>query len=86
VADIAVELTPTEWGLLLAFAGAPGKVFSRRELVLRVRGFEFDGYERTVDSHIKNLRRKLAELLADREVIETVVGLGYRFALRHDPS
>lgn len=76
-----IELTPTEWGLLTALASAPGRVFSRSELVNRVRGYEFAGYERTIDSHVKNLRRKLHD---DGTVIETVVGVGYRFGLRRD--
>jgi DNA-binding response OmpR family regulator len=59
VRGAAVELTPTEWGILLALAARPGRVCSRYELINRVRGYEFDGYERTVDSHVKNLRRKI---------------------------
>src|SRR6516164_9627907 len=52
-----VGLTPTEWGILVALAAVPGRVYSRFELINRVRGYEFEGYERTVDSHMKNLRR-----------------------------
>ncbi|MGH3150234.1 MAG: response regulator transcription factor, partial [Streptosporangiaceae bacterium] len=52
------ELTPTEWGILVALARVPGRVYSRYELINRVRGYEFEGYERTIDSHVKNLRRK----------------------------
>jgi len=55
-----VALTPTEWGILVALAAVPGRVYSRFELINRVRGYEFEGYERTVDSHVKNLRRKIA--------------------------
>jgi len=76
-----LDLTPTEWGLLTALASAPGRVFSRGELVNRVRGYEFAGYERTIDSHVKNLRRKLHD---DNVIIETVVGIGYKFGLRRD--
>ncbi|MDG4773697.1 response regulator transcription factor [Solwaraspora sp. WMMD792] len=77
-----LELTPTEWGLLTTMASAPGRVFSRYELVNRVRGYEFAGYERTIDSHVKNLRRKLA---ADPgEIIATVLGVGYRLVLGRD--
>ena len=54
-----VELTPTEWGVLTALASVPGRVYSRYELINRVRGYEFEGYERTIDSHVKNLRRKI---------------------------
>ncbi|MHB1491223.1 MAG: response regulator transcription factor [Cellulomonas sp.] len=78
----ALELTPTEWGLLAAVASAPGRVFSRYELVNRVRGYEYAGYERTIDSHVRNLRRKLGE--AGAEVVETVLGVGYRLGLRRD--
>ena len=77
-----LELTPTEWGLLAALAAAPGRVFSRYELVNRVRGYEFAGYERTIDSHVKNLRHKLG---ADgARVVETVLGVGYRLGLSRD--
>jgi two-component system alkaline phosphatase synthesis response regulator PhoP len=77
-----LELTPTEWGLLAALAAAPGRVFSRYELVNRVRGYEFSGYERTIDSHVKNLRRKLG---ADGSIIvETVLGVGYRLGFGRD--
>jgi two-component system alkaline phosphatase synthesis response regulator PhoP len=64
-------------------AAAPGRVFSRYELVNRVRGYEFAGYERTIDSHVKNLRRKLG---ADGGgIVETVLGVGYRLGLSRDP-
>ncbi|NNJ62940.1 MAG: response regulator transcription factor [Dactylosporangium sp.] len=77
-----LELTPTEWGLLSAMAAAPGRVFSRYELVNRVRGYEFAGYERTIDSHVKNLRRKLGP--DGGEIVETVLGVGYRLGLNRD--
>jgi two-component system alkaline phosphatase synthesis response regulator PhoP len=80
--NLALDLTPTEWGLLTTLAAVPGRVFSRAELVNRVRGYEFVGYERTVDSHIKNLRRKLGDDAA--AIVETVLGVGYRFGLTHD--
>lgn len=78
-----LDLTPTEWGLLTALAGVPGRVFSRYELVNRVRGYEFAGYERTIDSHVKNLRRKLGTDSA--EIVETVLGVGYRLGWSRDP-
>jgi DNA-binding response OmpR family regulator len=77
-----VDLTPTEWGLLTAMAAAPGRVFSRYELVNRVRGYEFAGYERTIDSHVKNLRRKLGG--DPTAVVDTVLGVGYRMVLPRD--
>jgi DNA-binding response OmpR family regulator len=79
---VPVDLTPTEWGLLLALASVPGRVYSRYELVNRVRGYEFAGYERTIDSHVKNLRRKFG---ADGgAVVETVLGAGYRLGWSRD--
>lgn len=79
-----VELTPTEWGLLQALATTPGRVYSRFELINRTRGYEFEGYERTVDSHVKNLRRKIERDPASPEIIETVLGVGYRLTLSRD--
>ena len=80
----AAELTPTEWGLLVALATVPGRVYSRFELINRVRGYEFEGYERIVDSHVKNLRRKIEEDLANPRIIQTVLGGGYRLGLARD--
>jgi DNA-binding response OmpR family regulator len=79
-----LDLTPTEWGLLTAVAAAPERVFSRYELVNRIRGYEYAGYERTIDSHVKNLRHKLGTSGAD--VLETVLGVGYRLRLPRDDS
>jgi DNA-binding response OmpR family regulator len=79
-----VELTPTEWALLIALTGAPGRVFSRAELINRLRGYEFDGYERTVDSHVKNLRRKIELDPHEPVIVETVLGAGYRLGVHRD--
>jgi len=79
-----VELTPTEWGILLALATVPGRVYSRCELINRVRGYEFEGYERTVDSHVKNLRRKVEGDPGSPVIVQTVFGGGYRLGLAHD--
>lgn len=76
-----LDLTPTEWGLLTTMASAPARVYSRYELVNRVRGYEFAGYERTIDSHVKNLRHKLG---SGSDIIETVLGVGYRLTLPKD--
>ncbi len=84
VDGVVVELTPTEWSLLTVLASSPGRVFSRSELVNRIRGYEFDGYERTVDSHIKNLRRKIEPDAHSPTVVETVLGAGYRLGLSRD--
>jgi DNA-binding response OmpR family regulator len=80
-----VDLTPTEWGVLVTLASMPGRVYSRYELINRVRGYEFAGYERTVDSHVKNLRRKIERDPRHAVIIETVLGAGYRLGLDRDP-
>jgi len=79
-----VALTPTEWGVLVALATVPGRVYSRFELINRVRGYEFEGYERTVDSHVKNLRRKIEDDPASPRIIQTVLGGGYRLGVSRD--
>lgn len=79
---VPLELTPTEWGLLTALAATPGRVYSRYELINRVRGYEFPGYERTIDSHVKNLRRKLGPDAA--RIVATVLGVGYRLGWTRD--
>ena len=84
VRGAAADLTPTEWGVLVALAAVPGRVYSRFELINRVRGYEFEGYERTVDSHVKNLRRKIEEDPASPRMIQTVLGGGYRLGLSRD--
>jgi DNA-binding response OmpR family regulator len=78
------DLTPTEWGILLALSANPGRVYSRLELINRVRGYEFEGYERSVDSHIKNLRRKIERDPRSPRIVLTVLGGGYRLGLRRD--
>lgn len=82
----SVELTPTEWGLLVALARVPGRVYSRYELINRVRGYEFEGYERTIDSHVKNLRHKLEPDPAKPQIVQTVLGAGYRLGVSRDQS
>ena len=84
VRGAAVELTPTEWGILIAVAAVPGRVYARSELINQVRGYEFKGYERTVDSHVKNLRRKIGDDPGNPAVIQTVLGGGYRLGLTRD--
>jgi DNA-binding response OmpR family regulator len=78
-----VELTPTEWGILTALAAVPGRVYSRLELLNRVRGYELSS-ERVVDSHVKNLRRKVEQDPQHPRIVETVLGAGYRLGLGHD--
>ena len=72
------DLTALEFDLLAAMASAPGRVFSRRQLVERVWGWDFFGDERVVDVHIRNLRKALGDNAADPEVIGTVRGVGYK--------
>ena len=84
VRGVVVDLTPTEWGVLVALATVPGRVYSRYELINRVRGYEFEGYERTVDSHVKNLRRKIEKDPANPQIVLTVLGGGYRLGLTAD--
>jgi DNA-binding response OmpR family regulator len=78
------QLTPTEWGILVTLATVPGRVYSRFELINKVRGYEFEGYERTVDSHVKNLRRKMEDDPGSPDIIVTVLGGGYRLGLARD--
>ena len=84
VRGTVVGLTPTEWGVLVALATVPGRAYSRFELINRVRGYEFEGYERTVDSHVKNLRRKIEEDPGNPQIVQTVLGGGYRLGLPRD--
>jgi DNA-binding response OmpR family regulator len=78
IAGEPVELTPTEYKLLLALAQYPGRAYSRFELVNRVQGHDFEGYERTIDAHIKNLRHKIEPDQHKPSYVETVHGVGYR--------
>ncbi|HEV8470700.1 MAG TPA: response regulator transcription factor [Candidatus Limnocylindria bacterium] len=78
--DRAVDLTPTEFQLLATLAREPGRVFTRAQLLDAVHGVAFESYERAIDAHVKNIRRKLeADPSAPRYVL-TVYGVGYRFA------
>jgi len=71
-------VTASEYNLLEALAGYPGRVYSRTELAYRARGEDFAGYERTIDAHVKNLRRKIGDDSARPRYVETVRGVGYR--------
>lgn len=75
-----IELTPTEFKILDLLAGSVNRVFTRLQIVERVQGFAFDGYERTVDAHMKNLRRKIEDNPKEPRYIQTVYGVGYRLA------
>jgi DNA-binding response OmpR family regulator len=80
VADKAVDLTPSEFDLLAVLISAPGRAFSRLELLDRIQGTTYEGYERTIDVHIKNLRGKIEPDVSKPRYIETVYGVGYRFS------
>jgi len=76
----SVDLTPMEFELLAALAAQPGRVFSRAQLLEATQGSTFEGYERTIDAHIKNLRAKLEPDPRQPRYVLTVFGVGYRFA------
>jgi two-component system alkaline phosphatase synthesis response regulator PhoP len=76
--DAPVELTPTEFDLLKVMMEQRGHAFTRLELVEKGLGYSYEGLERTIDSHIKNLRRKIEPNLGQPTYIETVYGVGYR--------
>ena len=76
----AIDLTPTEFSLLATLAAQPGRVFSRLQLLESSQGTAYEGYERTIDAHIKNLRAKIEPDPKNPQYIETVFGVGYRFA------
>jgi DNA-binding response OmpR family regulator len=79
-----VDLTPSEFELLATLMAAPGRVFSRLELLDRLQGTAYEGYERTIDVHIRNLRAKIEPDASNPQYIETVYGAGYRFAVRDE--
>jgi DNA-binding response OmpR family regulator len=79
-----VLLTKSEFDLLGALAARPGRAFSRYELVTRVQGFDYEGYERTIDAHVKNLRRKLDDDPRHPRFVLTVPGVGYKLGMRSD--
>jgi DNA-binding response OmpR family regulator len=78
----SVNLTPSEFDLLATLMAAPGRVFSRLELLDRLQGTAYEGYERTIDVHIRNLRTKIEPNPSVPRYIETVYGAGYRFTAR----
>ena len=77
---IAVDLTPNEYKLLVTLARYPSRAYSRFELINRVQGYDYEGYERTIDVHVKNLRKKIEPDPAHPHYVETVIGVGYRLA------
>ena len=81
---LAVGLTPTEFKVLYTLASHPGKVYTRDELVEHALGYQFEGYERSIDAHIKNIRQKLGDDPKKPEFILTIYGVGYRFSGKKD--
>ena len=79
IADRPLSLTPVEFKLLGVLVKEPGRVFSRGQLIEKVIGYEFEGFDRTIDVHILNLRRKLASDSSHPGYIKTVYGTGYKF-------
>lgn len=79
-----IRLTPTEFKVLFSLASSPHKVFTRSELVEKALGYQFEGYERSVDAHIKNIRHKLEDDPQSPVFIHTIYGVGYRFAGKRD--
>ena len=77
--DERIELTPSEFQLLVALAERPGRVLTRGQLLQALRGVAFESYERAIDAHVKNIRRKLEAHAGAPSYIETVYGVGYRF-------
>jgi DNA-binding response OmpR family regulator len=80
VAERFIDLTPSEFDLLSALMASPGRVFSRLDLLDFIQGVRYEGYERTIDTHVKNLRAKIETDPRSPRYIDTVYGAGYRFA------
>jgi len=80
IGEQVVDLTPSEFDLLAALISAPGRTFSRLELLDHAQGTAYEGYDRTIDVHVKNLRAKIEPDPRQPRYIETVYGVGYRFA------
>jgi DNA-binding response OmpR family regulator len=81
---IPVNLTPTEFKVLYALATLPGKVFTREALIAKALGYQFEGYDRSIDAHVKNIRYKLEDDPKHPALILTIYGVGYRFSGQRD--
>ena len=79
-----LKITPTEFKVLYSLASAPAKVFTREDLVEKALGYQFEGYERSIDAHIKNIRHKIEEDPKNPAYIITIYGVGYRFSGKRD--
>lgn len=78
IADRFADLTPSEFDILTALMSAPGRVYSRLDLLDIIQGVRYEGYERTIDTHVKNLRAKIEADPRNPHYIETIYGVGYR--------
>ena len=74
-----LSLTPSEYGILSLLMGRPCKIFTREEIISQIMEHGYDGYDRTIDAHIKNLRQKIEDDPKKPEFIRTIYGMGYRF-------
>jgi DNA-binding response OmpR family regulator len=81
---LSVTLTPSEFKIISVLAGSPGRVFSRGELVDSALGYQFEGYERSIDAHIKNIRYKIEDDPKNPLFINTIYGVGYKFTGKKD--
>jgi len=81
---LPVNLTPTEFKVLNTLVSYPGKVFTREELIEKALGYQFEGYERSMDAHIKNIRHKIEDDPRNPSFILTIYGVGYRFSGKKD--
>jgi DNA-binding response OmpR family regulator len=79
-----INLTPTEFKVLFTLASAPERVFTRDEIVQKALGYQFEGYERSIDAHIKNIRQKIEDDPKNPRFILTVYGVGYKFLGKRD--
>ncbi len=73
-----LDLTPNEFNILSVMIKRPDTVFTRSQLIEKVQGYNYEGYERTIDFHIKNLRKKLSAVITSHKVIQSVYGIGYK--------
>ena len=79
VDDIEIDLTPTEFRILATLVSQPGRVFTRGQLLDAVHGVSFETYERAIDAHVRNIRRKLRSTTDRSQLVKTVHGVGYKF-------
>ncbi|MFA7185801.1 MAG: response regulator [Victivallales bacterium] len=81
IKDCELNLTPSEFEILSTLMESPNRVFTRAQLIETAQGYNYDGYERTIDFHIKNLRKKIAEYMPEKKFIRSSYGLGYKLVL-----